>query len=146
MQGDGLSGRGMVARGIAALALVYGTFNPEGYSFYHWVVAPVVSGRADAARANLPVKVLVGLGLVGLWLFFLKSTRRSLGWKGALLVLGIVAALAWALIDWKLLNPSSSRAITHVALVGLALVLAVGMSWSHLSRRISGQVDTDETD
>ncbi|MCI0697027.1 DUF6524 family protein [candidate division KSB1 bacterium] len=25
-----------------------------------------------------------------------------------------------------------------------ALVLAMGMSWSHLTRRLSGQIDTDQ--
>jgi hypothetical protein len=28
----------------------------------------------------------------------------------------------------------------------VAIVMAVGMSWSHFRRRMSGQVDTDEVD
>ena len=31
-----------------------------------------------------------------------------------------------------------------LAVIAVALVLAVGMSWSHVSRRLTGQLDTDE--
>jgi hypothetical protein len=55
-----------------------------------------------------------------------------------------VAVVVWLLADWHVLNPSSSRAIGHVVLLALALVLTLGMTWSHLSRRLSGQVDTDD--
>ncbi|MGE0441342.1 MAG: DUF6524 family protein [Gemmatimonadales bacterium] len=144
MATDGLSGKGFLSRLVASLILVYGTFNPEGYSFFHWAVNPLVRGDGAAARTNLPVKLLVGLLLVGIWAFFLQATRRSIGWKGGVLVLAILGALVWALIDWHVLNPDSSRAIGHVVLVALAAVLALGMSWSHLSRRMSGQVDTDD--
>ena len=144
MSVDRLTANGFLVRLLAALLLVYGTFNPEGVSFYHWPIAPVVDRAPDAGH-SVPIKLLVGLLLLGLWVFFLKATRRSIGWKGALLVLAVVGALVWALIDWHLLSPTSSRAIGHLILLGIALVLTLGMSWSHLSRRLSGQVDTDET-
>lgn len=144
MQTDGIGAKGIFGRLVAALILVYGTFNPEGFSFYHWALAPAVGGDMIAARAGLPVKILVGLLLAAIWIYFIQTTRRSLGWKGALLMLAILGAFVWALIDWKILAPGSSKAIAHVVLVALALVLALGMSWSHLSRRVSGQVDTDE--
>ncbi len=144
MQAEGVTGKGVLGRFLASLVLVYGTFNPEGYSFFHWAINPLVHGDTAASGQAVPVKVLVGLLLIGLWAFFVQTARRSIGWKGALLVLGIIGALIWALIDWRVLNPSSSRVIGHVVLVALAVVLALGMSWSHLSRKLSGQVDTDD--
>ncbi|MDX2059987.1 MAG: DUF6524 family protein [Gemmatimonadales bacterium] len=144
MQGEGVSGKGVLGRFLASLVLVYGTFNPEGYSYFHWAIAPLVHGDTATAGQSVPVKVLVALLLVGLWAFSIQTARRSIGWKGAILVLGIIGALVWALIDWQVLNPNSSRAIGHVVLVALAVVLALGMSWSHLSRKLSGQVDTDD--
>jgi len=145
MQSDGVSAKGILGRFLAALVLVYLTFNPEGLSFFHWALVPIVKDRA-AAGQQLPLKLLAGLALIGVWVFFVQATRRSIGWKGALLILAILATLVWALIDWHVLNPTSSRAIGHVVLLAITLVLALGMSWSHLSRRLSGQVDTDDTD
>ncbi len=144
MQSESISATGVLGRFLAAVVLVYGTFNPEGYSFFHWALKPLVDGPAAAAREGLPIKLLVGLLLVGLWVFLLQVTRRAIGVKGAILVAAILGALVWALIDWRILEAHSSRAIAHVVLVALAVVLTLGMSWSHLSRRISGQVDTDD--
>jgi Family of unknown function (DUF6524) len=144
MQTEGVGLKGVLARLVGSLVLVYGTFNPEGYSFFHWALKPLADGQLDVARQAVPIKLLVGLLLTGVWVFFIQTARRSIGWKGAFLVLAIVGVLVWALIDWHLLSPTSSRAIAHLVLIGIAVVLTLGMSWSHLSRRLSGQVDTDE--
>lgn len=144
MAGEGVSGKGILVRFLTALVLVYATFNPEGYSFFHWALDPLVRGQMDLARDQLPVKLLVALLLIGIWVFLIQTTRRSIGLKGILLMVAILAALVWALIDWHVLNPGSSRAIGHLVLVALAVVLSVGTSWSHISRRVSGQVDTDD--
>jgi len=144
MQGDRVTWKGVLGRFLASLVLVYGTFNPEGFSFFHWAIAPFVRGQLDVARELLPVKLLAVLLLIGIWAFFLRSTQRSIGVKGAILVLAIAATVVWALIDWHIMRPTSGRAIGHLVLVALALMLALGMSWSHVSRRVAGQVDTDE--
>ena len=146
MQDDGISAKGVLGRFLASAVLVYATFNPAGYSFFHWALEPVIRGARETAGAQLPLKLLAGLLLVGIWVFAIQTTRRSIGWKGALLILAILATLVWALVDWHVLNPRSSQAIGHLVLVALAITLALGMSWSHLSRRLSGQVDTDEID
>ena len=43
-----------------------------------------------------------------------------------------------------MVSPTGSATIAHIALVAIALVLGVGMSWSLVSRRLTGQVDTDQ--
>jgi hypothetical protein len=144
MQAERVGGKGILARFLVSLVLVYATFNPEGYSFFDWAIEPLVRGELAAAERQVPLKLLTGLLLLGLWVFFLKTTRRSIGVKGGLLVLAIVGVLIWLLIDWNVLRPGSSRAITHLVLIAVAVVLTLGMSWSHVSRRLSGQVDTDD--
>ncbi|MBP6774538.1 MAG: hypothetical protein KA154_16195, partial [Gemmatimonadaceae bacterium] len=62
------------------------------------------------------------------------------------LVLAISGGLVWLLLDFGIVSASSGRGITYVVLVCTSLLLAVGMSWSHLSRRLSGQVDMDQTE
>jgi hypothetical protein len=42
------------------------------------------------------------------------------------------------------LSLDSSNKLTWVILVVFSLILATGMSWSHIRRRLTGQVDVDE--
>jgi hypothetical protein len=41
------------------------------------------------------------------------------------------------------LSPNSSKTIAHLVLLAVAVVLAIGLSWSLLSRKLTGQMDTD---
>jgi hypothetical protein len=92
------------------------------------------------------VKFLAGIVLVVAWVVFLQAARRSIGVLGAVLVGAICGGIIWLLIDSNLMSASSSRGITRLVLTGVAIILAVGMSWSHMSRRISGQGDVDVVD
>jgi hypothetical protein len=135
---------GIAARLLAALVLVFATYNPEGYSFYHWAIAPLWGQNASTGPAS--VKVLVGIVLLGGWGVFLNATRRSIGVAGAALVIAISGALVWMLLDFGIVSAGSARGISYVVLLCLAVLLAVGMSWSHVSKAMSGQVDMDQTD
>ena len=144
MQRDNLSLGGLLTRYVVALLLVYGTWNPEGYSFVDWVFGPLLFGAP--ATAGLPaVKFLVGIVLVGAWAVFLNATRRSLGLPGALISLAIVGGVIWLLMSLNVVRASSGRGIAHVVLIALSILLCAGLSWSFVSRRLSGQVDTDVT-
>ena len=142
MQLERLTPVGIMVRFLTALLLVYATFNPEGISFFHWAILPLVHGAGIGSVG--PLKVVAGILLIIGWIVFLQATRRSLGVLGSLLVLALGGALVWLLVDWHVLPARSARAIVHIALVIISLVLAVGISWSSLSRRITGQLDTDQ--
>ena len=142
MLGGRLGLPGLVARVLGALALVYGSYNPEGVSFFHWAILPVLGEEGIASLGA--GKAVVGLLLLIGWTVFLKATRRSLGLVGAALVLALGGALIWLLVEQGLLAPGGTRAVVHLALIVLSLVLAVGLGWSSVSRRITGQMDTDE--
>jgi len=135
---------GILLRTFAALLLVFATYNPEGISYYHWAIAPMTSGAQTAGPASL--KFLAGIALLAGWAVFLAATRRSIGLGGAVIVLAISAGLVWLLLDFGIVSASSGRGLTHVVLFCTALLLAVGMNWSHLSRRLTGQVDMDPSD
>jgi hypothetical protein len=49
----------------------------------------------------------------------------------------------WLLIDYNVVRASSTRGMTRVVLIAVSVILGVGMSWSHVSRRLTGQGDTD---
>ncbi len=135
---------GIAARTFAALVLVFATYNPEGASFYHWAIAPLLGHAPSGGSA--PLKFLVGVGLLTAWVVFLNATRRSIGIAGSVLVLAIAGGLVWLLLDTGMVSAKSARGITYVVEVCTAVLLAVGMSWSHVSRSLSGQIDTDAVD
>lgn len=136
---DRFSWSSLAIRVLAALVLVFATYNAEGFSYYHWALAPLAS---DAGGFNA-LKFLAGIVLVVAWVVFLQATRRSIGILGAVLVTAVCGGVIWLLIDYNVVSATSTRGITRVVLFALAVVLGVGMSWSHVSRRITGQGDTD---
>jgi hypothetical protein len=135
---------GIAGRALAAILLVFATYNPDGKSFYHWALSPLINGTPSTGPMS--VKFLAGLGLLAAWVVFLSATRRAIGFAGAALVLAIAGGLVWLLIDFNVVSANSARGITYVVLICTALVLAVGMSWSGLSKKLTGQVDMDQTD
>jgi hypothetical protein len=79
----------------------------------------------------------VGIVPVIGWVVVLRATRRP-GLTGAVLALALCGGLIWLLIEQHVVSPTGSAAIAHIALVAIGLVLGVGMSWSLLSRRLTG--------
>ena len=134
---------GIAGRVLAALILVFATYNPEGRSFYHWALAPLLHGTVTTGP--LSVKFLAGIALAAAWAVFLTATRRSIGIGGAMLVLAIAGGIVWMLMDFGVVSARSARGITYVVEICTALMLAVGMSWSLVSQKITGQVDVDRT-
>ncbi len=129
---------GFLLRWAAALILVLATFNPHGVSYYHWVVGP--------GGENVPLKVLAGIGMLILYVIYLRATWRSIGAIGLVLSAAFFGAVIWALIDFELLAVDQAKVMTYVFLVLFATVMAVGLSWSHVRRRLSGQADIDDVD
>lgn len=132
----GISWMGIGLRLLAAVLLVFTTYNPEGFSYFHWV-------RDDLANINV-LKIFIGVVLLIGWTVFLRATLRALGPFGLLLALAFFGSLLWLIVDWGIVPADSVRAMTYIVLVALSGVLATGVSWSHIRRRFTGQVDVDE--
>lgn len=128
-----------IIRLLFALILVFATFNPSGYSFYHWILTGMETGFE-------PLMAFSGIVLLIGWVVYLRATITSLGLIGLLLAFAFFGTLLWMVIDWGIVPADSIQTITYIVLTLLSMVLAIGMSWSHIRRRISGQVDVNETD
>ena len=126
-------------RSLAALALVLLTFNPSGFSFYHWIYE-AVSGDGLG-----PLHFFVLAVLVAGWSILLVATWNALDVFGMVLVAVLLGTLVWLLVDVGLVSADSTSALTWIVLVCIALLLAVGLSWSHIWRRVTGQYTVDET-
>ena len=125
-------------RVVFALVLVLLTFNPSDYSFFDWV-------QDGFANGNLgPEHLLAGVVLAIGWAIYLRATFRALGPVGLVLAAALVGALVWLFIDLGWLAADSTKAITWIALVCIAVLLGIGLSWSHVRRRLAGQFDVDD--
>lgn len=131
-----------MVRWVLALILVLATFNPM-YSFTQWVL-----GGTGGSQATLAIQVLIGLILLVGFIIFLRATLRSIGMLGMLLVVVILLVLLWVLWALGLFQEqvATGEFWIWVGLLVFATVLAIGMSWSHIRRRLSGQYDMDDID
>ena len=129
-------------RFVFALLLVYATYNPSGYSYFHWTQNALFGD----AIALTPPFAFCGIVLIIGWTIYLRATLRSLGGLGLTLAMAFFAVIIWWLIYDGLLKISSFSVFAYIILFLLSAVLAVGMSWSHIRRRMSGQLDTDDVD
>lgn len=137
---SGMTATGFLWRFVAALVLVLLTYNPSGQSGWHWI------SSAMAASEFGPLHLLlVGILLAG-WAVFWIATWRALGTLGVVLAGIILGAIIWFLFDIGLLESHSVSAITWIVLVALSAVLAVGVSWSHIWRRVTGQFNVEDVD
>ncbi|MBD3633466.1 MAG: hypothetical protein HUJ23_00980 [Methylophaga sp.] len=133
--------QGFMWRFIFALALVFITYNPSGLSYYHWLK----SGLGEGELLTPPFAMVSVVLLIG-WTIYLRATFRSLGGFGLLLAIAFFAIVIWWLVDLGLLGINNVSVFSYIVLFLLAAVLAVGMSWSHIRRRLSGQADMDDVD
>jgi hypothetical protein len=126
---------GFLIRFLLALILVLATWNPTEWSYAHWLMASLPTVSAELAFAG--VVLMIG------WILFLHATLDALGLLGILLSAAFFGTLAWLLFDKGWLT-ARNELITWVALVLIAAILAIGMSWAHFWRRLSGQVEVHE--
>lgn len=131
-----LSWKGFGIRFLFGLVMVFATYNPEGYSYFHWIKQ--VFPKVTALQAFIGVVLLIG------WAVFIRASMRSLGPIGLVLALAFFGTLIWLVVDIGLVPADSIRAISYIIEFILAAILSTGLSWSHVRRRMSGQMDTDD--
>lgn len=122
-----------LVRVLGAIFIVFSLYNPTQYCYVHWAME---SGSFDL------IKAFVGLILLILFGLYARATLHSLGWIGiglAVLLFGLFFAI---LMKYHLLTPSNLAMQWGILLI-ISLVLAAGVSWSHIWRRLTGQLDVE---
>ena len=130
--------QGFLLRFLFALFLVMLTYNPSGYSYSYWL--------QNSFSNFSPLLGLAGISLIIGWVIYIRATLRSLGLIGLILAGLFFATIVWLLIDWGWLGLDNITVMNWVILILISVILAVGISWSHIRRKISGQVDADDVD
>ena len=128
---------------ISAFVLVCASYNPlTPWSYYEWAIAPALSNFS----LFTPVQGLVGIILLIGWVILLRATARSLGFFGILLGSALCAALIWVMVDKDWITLGANDVLSWVIIIAVSALLGTGLSWSHIRRRITGQLDVDEVD
>jgi len=125
-------------RWAAAIVLVLVTYNPSGHSYVHWVLKSLGEQNLGALH------FLEGAVLIAGWTVFLFATANSLGMLGTAIGAALIGGIIWLLADLGVVHADSTSAVVWLGLFALATLLAIGMSWSHVWRRLSGQLEVDD--
>jgi len=135
-------------RFLVALLLVCVTWNPTRYSYISWAsqhIGAAWNGWADERR-TVALIAFVGVILLIAWLFYLRTTARTLGSVGVILAAGLCATVYWVLASYGVVGLQNATMLQWLALVLFSAILAMGMSWSHVRRIWAGQTDVDQID
>lgn len=108
------------------------TFNPSGYSSYHWL-----SGEPLGIT---PGKTLAFVVLLIGWVICVRTAAVALGWIGMALGAAFLTALVWVLTDWGWIALGGSG-VVWLSLVVVGVLLGVGLSWSLLRAKATGQIE-----
>ena len=130
-----ISWLGVLIRLIGALAVVLLSYNPTGYSFYHWALRDFATITA--------VKALSGAVLLVGWVVCIRTAFVSLGAIGLVLSALVLGTLIWVLTDYGILNPDRPSLLSWIFLIVIGIILGIGLSWSLFRARVTGQVEVD---
>ena len=125
-------------RFLLALVVVLGTWNATGWSLWHWLT--------HQPYAFTPPKAIAGVLLLIGWVVLLRATLRSLGGVGIFLAGAFFGVLVWGLVYWGVVPRGSATVVQWLGSLVIVGILTVGVSWSHIRRRLSGQYDMDDVD
>lgn len=121
-----------------AFVLLVATFNPTEWNYVRWAT--------DNYSSQTPLVLFFGLILAIGYIIYLRATLRSIGAFGMLLVAALVGSLVWVLQDLGLLSLENRSVQVWLGILALSIILGVGLSWSIIRKRLSGQVDMDDVE
>jgi hypothetical protein len=127
---------GILLRWFGAFALLAATYNPTQWNFTRWA--------ESNWNSQMPLTLLLGLLLGVGYMIYIGATLRSIGAFGIILVAAIVGALIWVLIDYNILTLQNPQLNLWLGIFALSVVLGIGLSWSIIRQRLSGQATVDE--
>src|ERR1700676_4169064 len=117
-------------RTLLSAAVVFGAYNPSGYSYYHWIAA---SPRLTTVQ--LFVGILILIAAVAL----LRMAYATVGYVGAativvMLGMGIVFIVGLGLVTFDDIDIT-----TYAVEVWVTLTIAIAVGWAFVQKRLSGE-------
>jgi len=125
---------GILVRMLAVLFLVAATYNPSGYSYYHWAFR--------GSTEYWALKIFLGLLVIFGYVFCVYATWRSLRIMLSVPLLLLIVTSLWLLSDWGVIDLSDWLQRTLALESSLVVLLGTGVSFSLIRYRLSGQLDS----
>ncbi len=133
MSGGRFDYSSVVIRFLFSLFFVLAAYNPSGISYAHWI----------QTSGELPLKLLVGLVLIGVYTILVIATWRMIGLFGITLVVLACGSTGWLLWELGIVDMGSVSAIFTSLLVMVAVVFTAGISYSGVHTRLTGILHTE---
>lgn len=127
-----------ILRWIFAFLLVALTYNPTDFNYVRWV--------SQNFSAQMPLAILLGLLLALGYMIYIAATLRSIGVIGIAFIAAIFGVAVWFFSDLGFLTLSNRDLNLWLGILALSLILGVGLSWSILRQKLSGQATVDQVD
>jgi len=116
-----------IIRMIFATLLILCTYNPEGYSYYHWGILQI--------HTDMPAKVFVGVVLLLAWGMYIRSAGDSFGYMGAFITASFFGTLLWMVVKHNWLPQIGESVMIYSVLVLVSWIVATGFSFSLPKRK-----------
>lgn len=119
-------------RWLLTVVVVFGTYNPSGVSYFHWVIE---SDEVTSLHVFVGILLLCSAAAIGRMAFL------SLGYFGLTatlltLIFGVVLGAGLGLFELM-----DVEITTYTILFWTTLTLGVGVSWPFVQKHISGERD-----
>lgn len=124
-----MSTGGAIVRLLVCFFLVFATWNPTGVSYVDWITGP----------ASLAEKAVATTVLVALHMLFWRITLLSLGVAGLAFLLAMLTAGVFTLSELNVIDLGRAPTRSYMFLSVAGVTLAVGLLWSLMKRRVTGQ-------
>lgn len=125
---------GYFVRLLTTMLVIFGGYNPTGYSYYHWL---------ESDTGEWALKLFVG-SILGVLLYVqLRAMWRSLRLIGIAILSSIIGSAIWVAVDLDLIRLVDTNERILVFQTAFAVLLGTGFCWSHIRYRLSGQLDSE---
>lgn len=124
----------ILVRMMAVTALIAATYNPSGYSWYHWL--------EQTGWDHWITKLFAFFVLISGYIVCINATIRSLGLTLGLPLLLLIGTLIWLCSDRGWIDLSNWLHRTLVIEAALVVYLGTGTCFSIIRYRLAGQMDS----
>ncbi|MDM8547332.1 DUF6524 family protein [Candidatus Venteria ishoeyi] len=116
-----------------AFFLVFVTYNPLGFSYFHWLYTETFHVST--------FKIFIGISLLIAWVAFVYATARSLGKWGILLALIFFIVLVMLFVGDINTLAQNPLILQYTIILVTSLLLGTGVAWNIIWRWFSGMYE-----